>query len=664
MQLHWIDVAIIILYLLATIFVGFWVSKRASKDMKSYFLGGNTLPWYMLGISNASGMFDIAGTMWLVYITASCGLKGVWLPWLWPVFNQIFLMVYMSIWLRRSNVMTGAEWIQTRFGKGNGATASHIIVVVFALVSVIGFLAYGAKGIGKFAEVFLPCNLSSNTSPFLLHLVGTFDQQTMTWHLSPDTYAFILMGITTFYVVKGGMFSVVFTEVVQFFILTVAAICIGVIAMVKVSPAILDKVVPNGWRDVFFGWHLNLDWTSIPEINNRIALDGYSLFGIFFMMMLFKGVLISMAGPAPNYDMQRILSTKGPREAALMSSTVNVVLFFPRYLMITGLTILALAFYTPQLAQMGAKLDLEQVLPLALAQFVPVGILGLLLAGLLAAFMSNFAATVNAAPAYLVNDIYKRYINPHAPAKRYMALSYITSFGIVVVGLTFGYFTQSINSAMQWIVSGLWGGYTTSNVLKWYWWRFNAWGYFWGMVAGIGSALALPVITPYIVPSVAPAVTALFGASQSEITVLLAHPISSFPVILILSLVGALIATYATQPEEDAVLMEFYRRVRPWGFWGPVYRKVLKEDPSFQRNKDFFRDMFNIGVGTVWQTCFILLAMYLVTRSFRNAAITFVVLAATCFILKKNWYDRLPAPTPDSVPDPKAQPGEAAIPTR
>src|SRR5512136_2291448 len=220
MQLHWIDIGIIIIYLIATIFVGFWVSKRASRDMKSYFLGGNTLPWYMLGVSNASGMFDIAGTMWLVYVTAAYGFKGLWLPWLWPVFNQIFLMVYMSVWLRRSNVMTGAEWIQTRFGKGRGATLSHIIVVVFAMVSVIGFLAYGAKGIGKFATVFLP------------------------WNLSSDTYALILMGITTIYVVKGGMFSVVFTVVMQFSVLTIASLCIGVIAAMKVTPAMLDKVVP------------------------------------------------------------------------------------------------------------------------------------------------------------------------------------------------------------------------------------------------------------------------------------------------------------------------------------------------------------------------------------------------------------------------------------
>jgi solute:Na+ symporter, SSS family len=606
MTLHWIDLGIIILYMIATIFVGFWVSKRASKDMKSYFLGGNKLPWYMLGVSNASGMFDIAGTMWLVKVTATYGLKGLWLPWLWPVFNQIFLMVYMSIWMRRSNAMTGAEWIQTRFGKSSGATASHIIVVVFALVSVIGFLAYGAKGIGKFAGVFLP------------------------FHLSDDTYAFILMGITTFYVVKGGMFSVVFTEVIQFCILTVASIAIGIIAMMKVSPEILNRVVPQGWHNVFFGWHLNLNWTSIPEINNFILKDGCSLFGLFFMMMLFKGILVSLAGPAPNYDMQRILSSKGPREAALMSSTVNVVLFFPRYMMIMGLSILALAFYNSDLAAMGKDLDLEKVLPLALARFVPVGILGLLMAGLLAAFMSNFAATVNAAPAYLVNDIYKRYINPNASPRFYVRLSYIASFTVVLVGLSFAFITKSIDSSMQWIVNGLWGGYVVSNVLKWYWWRFNGWGYFWGMAVGIVSAVIMAA--PAVLPDV--------------------HDINKFPIILVASLVAALLGTFLTPPDPEPVLKEFYRRVRPWGFWGPIHAKVVAEDPSFQRNKDFFRDMSNIGVGTVWQCCFILLAMYLVTRSFQNALITFVVLVVTCVILKKNWYDKLPAPTPDAPAEP------------
>src|ERR1039457_3964401 len=175
MHLHVIDIVIIVAYLLSTVVIGYWVSHRASQSMQAYFLGGNKMPWYVLGISNASGMFDISGTMLLVSWMFVYGLKSVWIPWLWPTFNQIFLMVYLSSWLRRSNVMTGAEWIRTRFGTGRGAQLSHMIVVIYALVSVIGFLTYGFKGIGKFAVDFLP------------------------WHFSANQYALILMGITTFY---------------------------------------------------------------------------------------------------------------------------------------------------------------------------------------------------------------------------------------------------------------------------------------------------------------------------------------------------------------------------------------------------------------------------------------------------------------------------------
>ncbi|MCG8386818.1 MAG: sodium:solute symporter, partial [Cytophagales bacterium] len=133
MGLTFIDITIIVGYLMITVFVGFYISKRASKDLDSYFLGGKSIPWYVLGISNASGMFDITGTMWLVYTVYVYGLKGAWIPWIYPMFNQIFLMVYLSGWLRKSNVLTGAEWIKTRFGDGRGAHLSHIIVVVFAV---------------------------------------------------------------------------------------------------------------------------------------------------------------------------------------------------------------------------------------------------------------------------------------------------------------------------------------------------------------------------------------------------------------------------------------------------------------------------------------------------------------------------------------------------
>jgi len=129
------------------------------------------------------------------------------------------------------------------------------------------------------------------------------------------------------------------------------------------------------------------------------------LFGLFFVMVLFKGIFISAAGPAPNYDMQRVLSTKSPVEAAKMSSAVNVVLNPARYLMVAGLTVLALTNFNALYSGSIATPNFETILPEVLAHYIPVGLLGFLMAGLIAAFMSNFAATVNAAPAYIVNDI-------------------------------------------------------------------------------------------------------------------------------------------------------------------------------------------------------------------------------------------------------------------
>lgn len=594
MNLQLLDIAIIVTYLGASVAVGYWVSRRATKDLQAYFLGGNKMPWYVLGISDASGMFDIAGTMWLVSIMFVYGLKSIWLPWLWPVFNQVFLAVYLSKWLRRSNAMTGAEWIETRFGRGRGAQLSHLIVVVFALVSVVAFLSYAFKGIGKFATDFLP------------------------WHLSANEYALILMGVTTLYVVKGGMFSVVVTEVMQFCILSVASIVLGLIAMSRVSPETLRRVVPAGWDDPFFGWHLTLDWTPlIPAVQERIGADGYSLFGIFFMMLLLKGVLVSAAGPAPNYDMQRILSTRNPREASLMNMWVNVVLVFPRYFLITGLTILALVFYSDSIRAMGSSIDFEMVLPYALDRFVPVGLRGLLVAGLLAAFMSNFAATVNAAPPYIVNDIYRRFINPNASQKTYVRLSYVASLGVVLSGISVGWFVGSIDSVIKWIVAALWGGYTASNMLKWYWWRFNGYGYFWGMVAGIGASLVLP----FAVPSLS--------------------ALNSFPLILAISLVGCFAGTLLTPAEDTEVLKSFYRKVRPWGVWGPIQALVMADDPAFVPNRDAPRDAFNIVFGIVWQLALMALPIYLVLRKWPAFWMAAAVVAATSGVLKKTWWDNL-----------------------
>jgi len=496
-----------------------------------------------------------------------------------------------------------------RFGTSRGANLAHVMVVVFAIINVIGFLAYGFIGIGKFAATFLPWELSADPTT------------------NVNLYGLIITAITTLYVVKGGMFSVVFTEVLQFFIMTIACIGVGLIAMHQVSPAMLDAVVPDGWQNIFFGWRLDLNWTGILDAaGTKIQQDGWELFSVFFMLMLFKGVLQSMAGPAPNYDMQRVLAARTPKEAAKMSGLVSLVLLIPRYMLITGLTVLALVFFSGELNSMGEAVDFEMVLPFAMREFVPVGLLGLLIAALLAAFMSTYAATVNAAPAYIVNDIYKRYINPNASEKRYVWMSYATSLAVVVVGTAFGFFIPDLNTVVLWIVGALYGGYTAANLLKWYWWRFNSYGYFWGMAAGIAAAGIVPE-----------AMTLLFGEGAFG----QARPVYGFPIILALSLIGCIAGSLLTQPDDEEVLKRFYRKVRPWGFWQPIHEKVLREHPDLEGNKDLRRDMFNVVVGITWQTALTATGIFLVIEAWTYLLASVAVTVVASIVLKYNWYDKM-----------------------
>lgn len=607
MKLHIIDIMIICAYLMVIVIIGLVLKKRAAKNMDSYFLGGKSLPFYMLGLSNASGMFDITGTMLMVYWAFAYGFKSLWIPWMWPVFNQIFLMIYLSIWLRRSNVLTGAEWIKTRFGRGRGATLSHTIVVVFALLSVLGFLSYGFIGIGKFMEIFFPWDVVSAYVPFDIPA-----------QYVPHFYGIFFTAIATFYVMLGGMLSIVWTDVVQFCIMTVAGVVIAIIGMQLVAPDMIQQFVPAGWDSPFFGWTLDVDWSSrLSLLTERMANEPYSLIGLFVMMALFKGIFMSMAGPAPNYDMQKILSCKTPKEAALMSGSVSVILLIPRYLMIMGFALLAIYFFKEEqgLNLMAASnSDFETILPYLITRYVPVGLAGLLLAGLLSAFMSTFASTVNAAPAYVVNDIYLKYINPKAPVKRQIRASYFISVLVVLISTVMGFFLKDINEIFQWIVGALFGGYIAANVLKWHWWRFNGEGYFWGMTVGVVAA----IIMKFTVPD--------------------AWMLYFFPVLFLVSLVGCIIGTYSAPPTDDETLMNFYIRVRPWGFWKPIADKVIERHPQLERNGHFKRDMVNVMVGILWQCSLTIIPMYLVTRGYLGLAISIVLLTLTSAFLYYNWY--------------------------
>jgi len=602
MSLNALDYCIILGYLVLVVLIGVFLSQKAGKSLNHYFLGGNQIKWYFLGLSNASGMFDISGVMWSVTLLFVYGLKSAWIPWLWPVWNQVFIMVFLAIWIRRSNVMTGASWVLTRFS-GKGGVYSKNIIILFAVISAIGFIAYFFEGIGKFCEAILPFDLTIHTN--ILNIP------------SKNVYAFLIISCTTIYTLKGGIFSVVATEVFQYFIMTLSSIAIAVIVYNSVSSSTILEIVPQGWDQLFFGWEMNLDWSkNLPALNDKIAKDGFEFIGVLFMMMLFKGVFSSLAGPVPGYDMQRILSTKSPFEAAKMSGFTILVLYAPRYLMIAAFAILALVYLTPDLQQM-SNIDFEILLPETISKLVPTGLKGLLLAGLLAAFMGTFAAVVNAAPAYIANDLLKKNLLPNKDEKSYVRYGYVAAIVIVGLGMLFGFFATSLNTITLWITASLYGGYTAANVLKWIWWRFNGYGYFWGMLAGLlASTLKLIFLSDWV-------------------------DIYLFPAILVFSLLGCLLGSLCTPPDDLETLKSFYKSVKPWGFWKPILKEIQKQDPTFEPNQSFLRDLFNVIVGIIWQMTLVVCPIYLLIKKWDGLAMSLVVFLISSLLLKLYWYNPL-----------------------
>jgi Na+/proline symporter len=284
--------------------------------------------------------------------------------------------------------------------------------------------------------------------------------------------------------------------------------------------------------------------------------------------------------------------------------------------MIIGLTVLALLHFQQLDLSSSNGTDFEKILPGAINNFLPIGVLGLVLTGLLGAFMGTFSGTLNAAQAYIMNDIYLKYINPKASSKQLISLNYLVGLIVVTIGIILGFYAKNVNAVLQWIVGALYGGYIAANVLKWYWWRFNASGFFWGMMSGIAAALVFPYIFDGL-------------------------PLYNWPWLFLISIAGSIIGTYSAPPTDLKTLESFYKTVRPWGFWKPIQEQVMKNDPDFKPNQRFKLDMFNVVLGIIAQLCLTILPMYFVLGMQQPLWICLLVLLLIAFVLKRTWWNKL-----------------------
>ena len=589
-----IDYGIIILYFMIVIGLGLWYQKRASKNLDSYFLAGKNIHWLPLAMSGSVSTFDITGTMWIVSILFVLGMKSMWHHWMWGVYMAAFFMAYMGKWVRRSNVMTAAEWMETRFGKDCGGRLARSTYALMAVLTLASFIGYAYQGIGKFASVYISLKplAALISSPTLSDLVITYQA---------DILAIIIISVTTFYVILGGLYSVIVTDVFQTLILTVGSIFIAYLAWSKLTPELLS-VLPEDWTSLSVPWRIE----SFAGTGNA----EFEFFGALVIVWVLKGLLLNAGGPAQMYDFQRFLAARDPRDAAKVGAAWSFFLIV-RWAMAVGIALLALVGIT-------GVTDSEKVMPIVLLQYLPAGIRGLVIAGLLAAFMSTFSSIVNSGASFIVRDFWQPYFRPHATDKETVRVSHLASLFVVIVGLAIGFNATSISQIWSWIMMALGAGVVVPNVLRWYWWRLNGWGYSIGTLGGIVLsliALFFPGLPMYIV----------------------------FPLICLFSLLLSIIVSLKTAPVKKEKLIKFYRTVRPFGLWKTIQQQSgLSAHELASKSENGWIAVLNVLIAMCGISGLYLSPMFLVGHWYGKSIFWFVIVLISVFILKFTWYDNLP----------------------
>jgi Na+/proline symporter len=594
MRLGPIDQIIVVAYLAAIMGIGLAMKRRAAKGMSSYFLGGRKLPWWALAMSGSSSYFDITGTMWIVSTFIVLGMKGMWVHWLWGFPITAFYLAYMGKWIRRSGVMTGAEWMYTRFGRGPAGDLARLSYTLFAVLTITALLGYGAIGMGKFGAVFLP--------------------------FSPFACAVLILGVTGLYVVAGGFHGIVRVEIVQTIILSAGAITFAVVGYRHFDTAtFLARVAPD-WMAIAPAWR--------PDTLQGIVAGGtnYSAFGALVCVWLAKGLLLCLSGPEQLYDFQRFLAARDARDASKLGALWGAI-HTVRWPFAMAIAVMAIMGLGDPAIDEALRRDPEAALPLVIGSMLPVGLVGFMLAALLSGFLATFSSTVNGGAAYLVKDVYQRYINPQADARTLVRASYIASALLIVTGLVISAFGTSINAAFLWIFGTLAAGILPPNVLRWYWWRLNGWGYAAGVLSGMVLSLGQVVLDTTMLDTPLPLYI-------------------GFPVIAIASTLVTIFVAMATPPTEADVLQDFYRHVQPAGAWGPVVARIKSLDRERYRESTFGRDAFNTAAALVAICALYVGTLYLVLHRHGVAASCFVVTLALVGVLSVTWYRHLPPAEP------------------
>jgi SSS family solute:Na+ symporter len=581
MKLSPVDLFIIAFYLAGVALVGIIVRRRATKKLDSYYLGDRNVPWWMLGLSGCSSYIDIGGTMSMIGVVFYLGLKSLWATHIfWGWFIICFYMAFQAKWIRRSGVMTFAEWNETRFGSGREAEGARLASAIFLLVLMVCNLMFISVGTGKFAEEFLPLPR---------------------WEAT-----LIVLAVVGVYVTLGGFFGVILTDILQTVLITVGAVILAVLVF-QHPPAAKLIVKDPGWYSLAPTWKL---WPSFLS-QTAPAYQHFYLFGPILIAGFSWMVFRVLAGPNV-WDFQFFLTTRSARDASLAGGmwTIGYTL---RWVIGCAFMVLGVVYLGSQ-----AGFDAEKIMPLVLQRF-PSGMRGFFMAILLAALMSTISAMINVTSSVVINDFIKRYFARNLTQKKLVRLGQLASVAAVLAGFFFSLSFSNVVTAWETMVFVVVTIILVPATLRWFYWRFSARAYVWSMAVSTVLIVARLIAFPRL------------------------HSAASLGADMALCFVTTLIAARLTGPTETDILVGFYSRVRPFGFWGPIRREAVRRGLVPARDPMPRTDALNGLLTMVFQFGLALLPFYLFLRNWKHLGIWAGVVLSLAVILYFTWYRTLPA---------------------
>ena len=585
-----LDYLIVIGYLGVMLAIGLLHQKKASVDVRSYFLGGHKIPWWITAMSSSMASIDITGTMVNVTLLYYMGIRSFYYN-IWVV-GEVAMMLHLGRWIRRSKVVTAAEWMTTRFGEGWAGELPRLTIAIVSMGLLLGYVAYAFVGVGKFISAFVPP----------LHADPAVNVQ---------IWGILVICFTALYAALGGLFSVAYTDLIQTFILFATSIYIAVTAFFSVKPEIISAITPAGW-DI-------IRPTATVDYLANVELAGYSagafeIFWPWLMMWCFQTLLAFFSGPGVGQGMQFMLSTKSARDTCKQGAGFHFMAF-PRWVLVAGLALLAL------ITNLDIK-DTDMLLPEMINTILPWGVKGFVLVGFLAAFMSTFSISINNGTSYVIRDIYLRHVRPNAGQREFITVTYISAVVFVVLGILLGTSMHSILELGIWVYSVLAGSLLVPLILRWYWWRFNGWGFAFGMIAAFLVAVLQKILQT------------AFGVTWPDY--------SFYFLMITISVVVSVAGALVTPVTNRETLLNFYREIQPWGFWRPVHREVLARWPDHIKEKMFGYDILNCIVGGACLFCLNLMPFYFMLHDwgmFLKLLLGFLLTAA---VMYRTWYKTLP----------------------